>query len=66
MLRPRAYQAVAGVGVRSEHVLRDGVGSGSVQRELNPQRCSVSGVNNVDTLRLEVFLKTSSQFDDRS
>ena len=29
LLRPRAYRAVAGVGVRSEHNLRDGFGFGS-------------------------------------
>ena len=29
MLRPRAYRAVAGVGVQSEHNLRDGFGFGS-------------------------------------
>ena len=48
----------------------------SVRRELNLRRRSVSSVDNVDTLQFsdvsgsyavtEVFLKTSSQFDDRS
>ena len=30
MLRPRAYRAVAGVGVQDGHNLRDGFGSSSV------------------------------------
>ena len=51
MLRPRAYRAVAGVGVRSEHSLRDGFQFGLTLSQLwtSSWSRSVPGVDNLDT-----------------